>query len=240
MISTIAFVLLITLTLASAAKRKLMLNKSYEHWVLDLVNLPIQGILVPLLQTIVFYQILTHFFPASKGAFSLGPILAFLLNFIIIDYFYYWNHRILHKKGWWQMHKVHHSIESMDVLGTSRNTIWTTFLILYVWVNSIFIFLLKDPSFYILGASLGAALDLWKHSSFKAPHFLRDIFFIATPTDHHWHHCSSPHINFGANFNLWDKIHGTYKKEDSSPIKLGIKLDQGLLKSLVFPFGSSK
>jgi sterol desaturase/sphingolipid hydroxylase (fatty acid hydroxylase superfamily) len=240
MISTIAFVLLMIFTLASSNLRKLMLKKSYEHWVLDLVNLPIQGILIPLLQTIVFYQLFSLLAPDLKGSLSLTPVLAFLLNFIFIDYLYYWNHRLLHKKGWWQMHKVHHSIECMDVLGTSRNTLWTSFLIIYVWMNSIFIFILKDPSFYILAASLGAALDLWKHSSFKGPFFLSDRLFIASSIDHHWHHSNSPHFNFGANLNLWDKLHGTYKKEVSFPDKLGIKLDQGLLKSLLFPFGSSK
>ncbi len=240
MISTIAFVLLMILTLASTSKRKEMLQKSFDHWVLDLVNLPIQGILVPLLQTIFFYQILNYLAPEFKGILELSPLLAFLLNFILIDYLYYWNHRLLHLDGLWQMHKVHHSIESMDVLGTSRNTIWTTFLIIYVWANSLFIFLLKDPSFYILAASLGAGLDLWKHSSFYGPSFLRDKLFLLNPIDHHWHHSSSPHLNFGANLNIWDKLHGTYKKEDSAPLKLGIKLNQGLLRSLIYPFRSSK
>ncbi|MFT6067694.1 MAG: sterol desaturase/sphingolipid hydroxylase (fatty acid hydroxylase superfamily) [Bacteriovoracaceae bacterium] len=240
MISTIAFILLMTFTLVSPSKRNKMLQKSFDHWVLDLVNLPIQGILVPLLQTIFFYQLLSHLAPDWKGTLSLSPILAFSLNFIFIDYLYYWNHRLLHLDGWWQMHKVHHSIKSMDVLGTSRNTIWTTFLIVYVWANSLFIYLLEDPSFYILAASLGAALDLWKHSSFFGPDFFRDKLLLANPIDHHWHHSSSPHQNFGANLNLWDKIHGTYKKEMNAPLELGIKLNQGLLRSLIFPFRSTK
>jgi sterol desaturase/sphingolipid hydroxylase (fatty acid hydroxylase superfamily) len=240
MISTIAFILLIIFTLSSRAIRKKMLQKSYNHWVLDLVNLPIQGILVPLLQTIVFYGLLVSFLPAYKGSLALAPVIAFILNFILVDYIYYWNHRLLHKEGWWQVHKVHHSIECMDVLGTSRNTIWTTFLIVYVWINSIFIFLLEDPTFYILAASLGAALDLWKHSSLLGPNLLRDKLFLASPIDHHWHHSKSPHHNYGANLNLWDKLHGTYRKEKNPPTELGVELEQGLLKSLLFPFGKTK
>lgn len=213
-----------------------MLTKSFDGWVLDLLNLPIQGIVVPILQTIIFYGLLEGFLPTYKGSLELSPILAFGLNFIVVDYFYYWNHRLLHVDGLWNLHKVHHSVEDMDVLATSRNTIWTTFLILYVWVNSIFIFLLNDPTFYVMAASFGAALDLWKHSNFPSSKMLRDYVFIATPVDHHWHHSSEPNCNYGANLNLWDKLHGTYRKEAHKPATLGIKLELPLWRSLLFPF----
>lgn len=236
MISAVAFVLLILFTLSSSPLRSRLLSKSLNSWVLDLVNLPIQGILVPLLQTVVLYGILEASFPQYKGTIQLNGLLAFLLNFVLVDYFYYWNHRVLHLKGLWNLHRVHHSVEDMDVLATSRNTIWTTFLIVYVWANSLFIFLLQDPTWYVVGASLSAALDLWKHSNFYSSSFLSDKLHIATPIDHQWHHSNKPHANFGANFNLWDKLHGTYLRETEKPKTLGIKTELPLWKALLFPF----
>ncbi|MBK24946.1 MAG: sterol desaturase [Halobacteriovorax sp.] len=236
MISTIAFIILIIFTLASNKRRGIMLKKSFDGWVLDLLNLPIQGILIPILQTIILYGLFSNFFPQLQGILDLHPIVCFLLNFIVVDYFYYWNHRILHFNGLWNLHRVHHSAEDMDVFATSRNTLWTSFLILYVWVNAIMIYLLKDPTFYVVAAGLSAALDLWKHSNFPASHFLSDKLFIATPIDHQWHHSNQPNSNFGANLNLWDKVHGTYRKELEKPSKLGIPTQLPLWKALLFPF----
>ena len=236
MISSIAFILLIIFTVSTSSRRRRMLSKSFDGWVLDLINLPIQGILVPILQTVFFYGILSAIFPSYKNTLEFSPVVSFLLNFVFVDYLYYWNHRLLHVNGLWNLHKVHHSVEDMDVLATSRNTVWTTFLIVYVWINSIFIFLLKDPTYYVMAASLGAALDLWKHSNFYSAHFISDKFFLATPIDHQWHHSREPNSNYGANFNLWDKIHGSYRKEQEKPQSLGIKLKLPLWKSLFFPF----
>lgn len=239
MIATIAFPLLLIFTVASKSRRDKMLTKSFDGWVLDLLNLPIQGIIVPILQTVTLYGVLDLLIPSYKGSLVLSPVLAFLLNFIFVDYLYYWNHRLLHGNGLWNFHKVHHSVEDMDVLATSRNTIWTTFLMVYVWVNAAFIFFLADPTFFVVAASLSAALDLWKHSNFPAPMFLADKLFLATPIDHQWHHSGKPHINYGANLNLWDKVHRTYKREEKKPASLGIKTELPLWRALLFPFKGS-
>ena len=34
----------------------------------------------------------------------------------------------------------------MDLLGTSRNTLWASFLMIYLWVHALFIYSLQDPS----------------------------------------------------------------------------------------------
>lgn len=236
MIAALAFPILLLFTLASKERRKRMLSKSFGDWVLDLVNMPIQGIVVPVLQTLTFYGFLALLVPQFQKIWVLHPALAFLLNFVVVDYIYYWNHRLLHYKGFWNIHKVHHSVDDMDVLATSRNTVWTTFLIAYLWVNCFIIFLLKDPTAFMVAASLSAALDLWKHSNFPSARFISDKLQIATPIDHQWHHSSEPHSNYGANFNLWDKLHGTYRKEVEKPKTLGIKTELPLWRALFFPF----
>ena len=93
------------------------------------------------------------------------PILAFILSFVLVDYLYYWNHRLLHSRWLWRLHLVHHTVTEMQVFETARNTLWTSFFIIYLWVHGLFIYLLKDPNWYVAGVSLTCALDLWRHSA---------------------------------------------------------------------------
>src|SRR5690606_34754067 len=134
---------------------------------------------------------------------ELAAALAFLLNFIVVDYLYYWNHRLLHSQFFWPAHAVHHSIESLDAIATSRNTVWSPILIVYLWANGFAVFMLKEPFWFLAGASATAALDLWRHSQIFAkpattvPGRLFAKFFI-TPNDHSWHHSTShADFNFG-------------------------------------------
>ena len=216
-------------------------KKPGSSWLLDGVSLIMQGIVVPLMQTTFLYVLLAQWAPGIRGTLSLGPVASFLLNFVVVDYVYYWNHRLLHGRVLWRWHAVHHTAEKMDVFVTSRNTLWTHFLIVYVWVNALGVFLLKDPTHYILAASLTAMLDLWRHSEVmpkKAGHFYRLLSkALITPYEHAWHHDrEKSNCNFGANLNWWDKIHGTYLAPDAYPERLGIELEWTFFQKFLFPF----
>ena len=125
---------------------------------------------------------------------------------------------------------------------TSRNTVWSSFLILYMYVNGAMVFLLADPQSYLLAATLTAALDLWRHSRFfvrpgsTSHRFIANIFI--TPVEHARHHGSKAQINYGANLSLWDKMHGTYKRQSCYPKEYGVKLSASLLRKLFYPFES--
>ena len=129
----------------------------------------------------------------------------------------------------------------LDVLGTSRNTIWASFLIIYLWIHSLFLYWLADPTGYILGVSLTSALDLWRHSQLMVPAncwFYRFLSpWLILPQDHSWHHShQSPNCNYGANLNLWDRLHGTYYQNSELPTKIGTKLSLTFTQKLLFPF----
>jgi sterol desaturase/sphingolipid hydroxylase (fatty acid hydroxylase superfamily) len=241
MIIFASFIILAALTFAIKEARRVVLARSTRDWAMDAAGLLVQGVAVPLLQVTLIYGLLSLLFPQAKGSLTLSPILAFLLNFIFVDYLYYWNHRLLHGKTLWKAHAVHHTAEHLDLFITSRNTIWTSLLIVYLWVNGLFIFLLKDPRAFILSASITASLDLWRHTSFF---FTPDSFvhralaiFLITPNEHAWHHSRRQFgKNFGANLSLWDRLHGTYYSPATLPQVLGIPLNLNLTRKLLFPF----
>jgi sterol desaturase/sphingolipid hydroxylase (fatty acid hydroxylase superfamily) len=129
----------------------------------------------------------------------------------------------------------------MDVLGTSRNTLWTSLVIIYLWIHTLFLYLLTDPTGYLLGVSLTSALDLWRHSRLLIPANTRLFqflsFWLILPHDHAWHHCREIHnYNYGANLKIWDKLHGTYYESENLPSPIGISLSLNLFQKLVFPF----
>lgn len=240
MVVFIAFWILMGLTAANHRRLAAIRAKSWEDWVLDVTGLLFQGLIIPILQITVVYQLYSFLLPNHHGCLNLPAVAAFLLSFVFVDYLYYWNHRLLHSR-WWHLHKVHHTMTDRNVLGTSRNTLWTSFFILYLWIHPLFIYLLVDPSWYIAGASLTSALDLWRHSEIEpAPgsffHRLLSPWLIL-PCNHAWHHSNNSNIgNFGANFKLWDKIHGTDYTSDYPPKVLGSEIQLSLTQKLILPF----
>jgi sterol desaturase/sphingolipid hydroxylase (fatty acid hydroxylase superfamily) len=241
MIVFITFWLLVMITLALASARRSAFARTAAEWALDLAGLLAQGVLVPALQMTMAYGLMSVMIPSAKGAITMPPLPAFLLNFVAVDYLYYWNHRLLHTRALWKTHAVHHTARQADVFITSRNTLWTPLLIVYVWVNGALVYLLKDPAPFLLAAALTASLDLWRHTAFfVAPgarlHRTLALLLI-TPNEHLWHHSSArPACNFGANLSVWDRLHRTLYSPARRPDDLGIAVRLSLPRRLFFPF----
>ena len=242
----LTFWLLFSASLLYAKGWQHLRQKSKTDWALDLCGLCIQGILIPALQIGLLYQGLRYLIPQSENAIALSPIASFLLCTVLVDYGYYWNHRWLHARGW-PIHFVHHTVTQLDILGTSRNSLWSSFFILYLWAHALILYLLKDPSGYLWGISLTAMLDLWRHSSLspnpgKQFHRLLSPWLIL-PQDHAWHHAQQAQLqtagcNFGANLKIWDRLHGTAKDISFPPKKLGIRTTLSLWQRLLYPLNT--
>lgn len=235
-----AFFTLIMLTVVRDRPSPKLWQKRGEDWLLDLSGLCIQGVVIPGLQLLVVYHLYHWLLPIEQGILTLSPLVGFLLSFVLVDYLYYWNHRLLHSRHLWSLHQVHHTVTQMDVLGTSRNTIWSSFLILYLWVHPLFLYALQNPTGYVLGVTLTAILDLWRHSAIapNSSSLLTHLLspWLVLPQDHAWHHAQIEGCNYGANLKLWDKLHGTYYQSDRAPERLGIEINLTLAQQLFWPF----
>lgn len=232
-------VLFLLLLLTPTELQKLKAKTSFE-WGLDLTNLSIQGILIPFLRLAVIVTALKYFLPQWQGVLHLSFVAGFCVNFLGVDYLYYWNHRILHHKKLFPLHIVHHSVTQMDVMATSRNTLWTSFVILYLWVNGLLLYLTDFNRGFVLAMSLTAVLDIWKHSSSLHSHLKLQRYVsslgLMTPLDHAWHHSSRLNCNYGANLNLFDRLHRTYTAESVYPERLGVNTGLNHWQTLFFPF----
>ena len=97
---------------------------------------------------------------------------------------------------------------------------------------------MSDSTYFLFGFALTFALDLWRHSGVSTPRSLKkclDLFLI-TPEHHVFHHSKvGRNKNFGANLNLWDKIHGTFTSEIIANEKLEKLPSEKIWEELLFP-----
>lgn len=214
-------------------------ERGSSEWLIDSVNLIFQGSVIPLLQAWFIAKMLSASFPEFEGFVECDPWVAFLLCLVAVDYGYYWNHRCLHLPLLWPIHQTHHSSPRMDVWVTSRNTLWTSFFILYLWVNGMLMFLTGHVDMVIWAATVTAVLDLWRHSSLQPAPIGAKVLGVVLilPNDHAWHHARYKYnINFGANFSLWDRIHGTLYRNGEAPAEIGVEPPGTTLQQLVWPY----
>lgn len=244
MLELLTFWILVLAGLTRKTQRDGYLHKTRAAWILDISGLIVQGALIPVLQMGIVVAGLRTYAPEFAGILKLSGapwLLGFLLNFIVVDYLYYWNHRLFHHPWGWSLHRVHHSVTEMDVMGTSRNTLWTSFLIVYLWCNGLLVFLLDAPGGYIAGAATTASLDLWRHSTLgpvpggRWEKCLGWLFVL--PQDHAAHHADRTIFgNYGANLCLWDKAHGTFLNRGETVERLGVATRLSVTKQLLWPF----
>ncbi len=242
LVTLVAFWGLFGLTLSNRARFAQVLARKRRDWILDITGLLAQGVLVPLVLTVPLLSVYTFLWPSLHGSVHLPAVAAFAAPIVGVDYLYYWNHRLLHTPALWPWHRVHHTAEHMDVLVTSRNTLWTNLLMVHVWATSVALFLLHDPAPYLWGAALTACLDLARHAPITLARWPRLEFalglVLVLPRDHAFHHADNPrHGNFGANLVLWDRLHGTYLGAGDPPSRLGVGNQWSTARSLLWPFG---
>jgi alkylglycerol monooxygenase len=152
-------------------------------------------------------------------------IFSYIIAFIVIDFYGYWNHRWAHKINFfWNKHVIHHSSEEFNLACALRQSI-SSFV-------SLFGFLLIPAAIVGVPAKVVAIvlpiqlfLQFWYHTRhIKKLGFLEKI--LVTPSHHRVHHALNPEYmdkNLSQIFILWDKLFGTFQEElDSLPPVYGI------------------
>jgi len=142
--------------------------------------------------------------------------------YIILDFCSYWAHRISHQQRiWWATHIVHHSSENYNLSVSFRLS----------WVQHVkIIFFLPvalvgfHPVIFFIANQIAVLFQFWVHTEYiKRLHPAMEFIF-ATPSNHRVHHGSQDKYinkNYGATFILWDRLFGTYQKEDEQ-VKYGV------------------
>lgn len=155
---------------------------------------------------------------------SLPKPIVWIIAFFLWDFMFYWLHRTHHIwKLLWSVHIVHHEGAHFSLSLGIRNS-WYSSLTSFPYF--IIMALLGIPTeIFIAVSSFHYFVQFYNHNHLiKYSGFLEKI--MITPAHHKVHHGKNdPYLdkNFGGTFIFWDKLFGTFQKEDpSNPVILGV------------------
>jgi len=151
--------------------------------------------------------------------------LAWILAFIMYDFFYYWMHRAGHEVNLlWGAHSVHHSSEYFNMSTAMRQSATTVF---YNWIFYLPMAVVGIPWFVFVVTSFASLFyQFWVHTELIPKMGWFDRVFIS-PSNHRVHHGQNTYCvdkNYGATLIIWDRLFDTYAEEqDAEPVIYGIR-----------------
>jgi sterol desaturase/sphingolipid hydroxylase (fatty acid hydroxylase superfamily) len=182
--------------------------------------------------------------------------------YLIFDLCSYWSHRISHQQRfWWATHVVHHSSENYNLTVSFRLSWMQNLKLIFFFPVMVISF---HPIIFFITSQVAVLFQFWVHTEYiRKLHPVIEYLF-ATPSNHRVHHGSQEKYinkNYGATFIFWDRLFGTYQKEEekaeygittqivdkSNPLHLNfheyidmwkdVKAAKGFRKKLFFIFG---
>lgn len=221
------------------AERRQPVNKRFYNILITLIfviGTPIAGYVGGSLVSYVIGSLteplfnlnLAGWYDGSTSVLRLVLLLPLLLiPILVFDFFYYWLHRAQHTWPWfWQVHKLHHTDEAVNVTTSYRHH-WTEefFRSLAIVAPMSLLFDITPAE----GGFLTVALGQWGHfvhANVKLPMGKAGLV-LAGPQYHRIHHSiERKHWdrNFAAFFPIWDIVFGTvYVPGDNEWPETGVK-----------------
>jgi sterol desaturase/sphingolipid hydroxylase (fatty acid hydroxylase superfamily) len=151
---------------------------------------------------------------------------------LVVTFFDYWSHRILHSKPFWPLHRFHHSATEFNTLTVYRNhpalAAWDP--LVQMWPLA---FLPMTPSisgYWPVVVLSWHTLQMVNHSDFDWTYGWIGRWLLMSPGMHKVHHSNNPehfNKNLGNLFVIWDRIFGTYQDVPSQPVALGLLGEDG-------------
>lgn len=168
---------------------------------------------------------LLHFIPIK-----LGFIPSFFIAFVVLDFFEYAYHRMMHRVPFfWRFHQVHHSDKDLDITTTVREHPGETTVRLVYTIAIIFI-VGVSPAILIVRQFIQSSINLISHITLKLPERVNNVvsLLFVTPNTHQvHHHYELPYTdsNYGDVLSIWDRIFATFMKKDPHKIVYGVDVN---------------
>ena len=157
------------------------------------------------------------------GIFYIRPsAILWVALLLCTDFTWYWYHRLAHEINlFWAAHIVHHQSEDFNYTVSARITALQAILRTGFWS---ILPIIGFPAEMITSILLVHGLyPFFVHTQLVGKLGILE-YFMVTPSHHRVHHASNPEYldkNYGDMFIIWDKLFGTFKKEES-PVVYGL------------------
>ncbi len=149
---------------------------------------------------------------------------AFALTFVVADFAYYWQHRVMHQlPALWAMHHTHHSSPWMN-LTTALRLNWVAKFISPLFYVPFVLVLGVSPLAFGASLALGLLYQFFLHTEAVGRLGWFEGKLLNTPSAHRVHHGLNPDYidkNYGGVFVVWDRLFGTYERE-VEPVRYGV------------------
>jgi alkylglycerol monooxygenase len=191
----------------------------HHHKFLSNLSVGICERLVYLFMVPVFIQLFEYIYQHFRLFSISNEWYVWIILLLFTDFVWYWYHRLGHRINLlWAAHIVHHQSEDFNLTVAARITIFQAYVRTLFWCILPLVGFSVDM---IMGVLLfHATYSFFTHTRLgKNLSFLEHIFI--TPSLHSVHHaCNERYIdkNYGDVFVFWDKLFGTFQKEDEEPV----------------------
>lgn len=141
-----------------------------------------------------------------------------ILAILVIDFLYYWEHRWEHEiRILWSYHSIHHSSPIYNYTTALRVSFIDNFV---TWVFYLPAILLGfHPVIVLLAIAFILGYQFWIHTELiRSMGWFEWVF--NSPSHHRVHHGSDDLYldkNYGALLIIWDRMFGTFQKEEHPP-----------------------
>lgn len=190
----------------------------FANLYLSALNFGLDLLIMSFCFLVLNYFFLFHFFIIEN-------VYAYWLALLLAeDFMFYWLHRMDHFcRFFWAVHVTHHNSEEFNLTVGFRSSVFQP-LYRYVYYIPIALMGYKAIDIMFMYAATQIYGILVHTQTINKMGFFE--YFLVTPSHHRVHHASNVKYldkNMGMFLIIWDKIFGTFQKEDESePIKYGL------------------
>jgi sterol desaturase/sphingolipid hydroxylase (fatty acid hydroxylase superfamily) len=203
--------------------RKRKLNYFNLHNSIANISIGIAERLCDVLVTGVFFFVFDYL-QKHYAIWSIKPnIFLWILLLLFTDFIWYWYHRFAHEFNiLWGVHVVHHQSEDYNYTVSARITVLQALVRTCFWsVLSIIGF---PASMITVMLLIHGIYPFFIHTRLVGNLGILEYLFV-TPSHHRVHHASNDKYldkNYGDVFIIWDKLFGTFQKEDEEAPVYGL------------------
>ncbi|MBO9731739.1 MAG: sterol desaturase family protein [Chitinophaga sp.] len=196
-------------------------GKNYFKFNDSITNLSV-GIAERLLDTFtvgLFYFLYDYLYRHYAIFDIKASVLLWVALLICTDFIWYWYHRLAHEVTvFWCAHVVHHQSEEFNYTVSARITVFQAFIRTGFWA---ILPVIGFPPAMITSMLLVHGLyPFFIHTRTIGKLGILE-YILVTPSHHRVHHASNPQYldkNYGDVFIIWDKLFGTFVKEEEEPV----------------------
>ena len=156
----------------------------------------------------------------TTDASTPNGVVTWIVGFLLTDFLFYWSHRHSHEINlMWATHIAHHSSEEYNLSVALRQPAFGFLVTTHYVIPSALLGI--PPEVYFVSISINLVYQFWIHTRFVKSLGPVLEWILSTPSHHRVHHARQEKYldkNYAGIFIIWDRMFGTFKKEEEEPI----------------------